>query len=234
MTRLDEQQEIWKDIKGYEGFYQVSNMGRVKRLVSVKCKKERYVAITKDQKKGYCRVMLSKNNKHSRFLIHRLIAECFIPNPENKPCVDHINGDKSDNRLENLRWCTYKENNNFPIARDNFFKSRKKLSESEEWKKHLSDSLQITMKREDVREKIRNAIKNKWNGDDYKNSQMYNKKNIKPVCQFDSDMNLIAEFATIKDASRATGIDSSCIVKCCKGENLTAGKYKWKYKNDII
>ena len=121
-------EEVWKDIKGYEGLYQVSNLGRVKRLISTKCKVERFLSITKDNKVGYCRIMLSKDNKQKRFLIHRLLAEHFIPNFQNKPCIDHINGDKSDNRLENLRWCTYKENNNFPLARAKKICRSKKVS----------------------------------------------------------------------------------------------------------
>ena len=61
-------------------------------------------------KYGYMRIALSKNGEQKKFLVHRLLALHFIPNPENKPCIDHINGIKDDNRLENLRWVTHKEN----------------------------------------------------------------------------------------------------------------------------
>ena len=90
------------------------------------------------------------------------------------------------------------------------------------------------MKREDVREKIRNAIKNKWNDDDYKNSQMYNKKNIKPVCQFDSDMNLIAEFAvasnSTKNNSKYVSISHEYIV--CYARNKSSLTDEWKVKKN--
>ena len=64
------------------------------------------------EKDGYIRIRLCKNGKQKNLLLHRLLALQFIPNPENKPCIDHINGVKDDNRLENLRWVTHKENSN--------------------------------------------------------------------------------------------------------------------------
>lgn len=116
-------EEIWKDIKDFEDLYQVSNMGRVKSLERVILRnngnpqtiKERFVKLCKN-KQGYYQVSLWKNGVEKRYLLHRLIAEHFIPNPENKPCIDHINTDPTDNRIENLRWCTHKENNNNPLT----------------------------------------------------------------------------------------------------------------------
>lgn len=99
--------EIWKDIVGYESLYQVSNLGRVKRFYANRpsiIKKG-----TKD-KDGYLRLCLSKNNNRMYFYIHRLVVKSFMLNTQNKPCVNHKNGIKDDNRLENLEWCTYSEN----------------------------------------------------------------------------------------------------------------------------
>ena len=93
-------EEIWVDIKGYEGLYQVSNQGRVKKIY--KNGKIRILKTRLDNN-GYLCVTLSKNNKPKIFKIHRLIATHFIPNPDNKPCVDHINTIRTDNRIENLR-----------------------------------------------------------------------------------------------------------------------------------
>lgn len=104
--------EIWKDIKDYEGLYQVSNLGNVKSL-KFRNKMtifERERLLTPKNNKGYLRVRLSKNNKQRTYSIHRLVANSFIPNNENKPCVNHINGNKKDNRPENLEWCSYSEN----------------------------------------------------------------------------------------------------------------------------
>lgn len=102
--------EIFKSVLGFEGIYEVSNLGRVKSL------KRKYR--TKDiilnhtiTKLGYCAVYLNDNNKRTDMFLHRLVAIAFIPNPENKPCVNHINGIKTDNRLDNLEWCTVYENN---------------------------------------------------------------------------------------------------------------------------
>lgn len=107
--------EIWKDIEGYEGLYQVSSEGMVKSLNYNRTGKERILKSAKD-KYGYLFVKLRKEGTVKYYLIHRLIAIAFIPNPDNKPCIDHINGDKTDNRVENLRWVTHKENMNNPIT----------------------------------------------------------------------------------------------------------------------
>lgn len=105
--------EVWADIRGYEGSYQVSNKGRVKSLPrTVRNGKygviKRVGQVLKGRKKGdgYIAVRLSGTNK----LVHRLVAEAFIPNPENKPYVNHINLNKSDNDVDNLEWCTHREN----------------------------------------------------------------------------------------------------------------------------
>lgn len=109
--------EIWKEIKGYEGIYSISSFGNVKRHErSVPSKnasrmvlKEKLLKIHTNHR-GYSYVVFGVNNKSQNYSIHRLIAEYFIPNPENKEQVNHINGIKSDNRIENLEWATRKEN----------------------------------------------------------------------------------------------------------------------------
>lgn len=108
--------EIWKDIKGYEGLYQVSSEGRVK---SLKYGKEKILKSGKNSG-GYLKVQLCKEGKIRHYLVHKLVAQAFIPNPNNKPFIDHINTIKTDNRVENLRWCTQKENQNNPITKIKF------------------------------------------------------------------------------------------------------------------
>lgn len=101
--------EIWKDIKGYEGLYQVSNLGRVKSLNYKQTKKENVLKCCKNSR-GYSLLTLTKNKTVKSYNVHKLVAETFIPNLQNKFCVNHINGIKTDNRVENLEWCTLNEN----------------------------------------------------------------------------------------------------------------------------
>lgn len=109
--------EIWKDIKNYEGLYQISNLGRVKSLKkyvnhsgnSKRVVNEKILKPVIDNTK-YFVVSLWKDNKHTRPHIHRLVAETFISNLENKPHINHIDGNKLNNSVNNLEWCTPKEN----------------------------------------------------------------------------------------------------------------------------
>lgn len=104
-----EEFEIWKDVIGYEGFYQVSNLGRVKTLGNNKFNKEKIMKSTISDN-GYFRIGLIKDNYQKRYFVHRLVAESFIENFENKKQVNHINGIKTDNNVENLEWNTSFEN----------------------------------------------------------------------------------------------------------------------------
>ena len=110
--------EIWKDIKGFENLYQVSNFGRVKSLPRKGQRRELVLKPTPDTK-GYERVKLTKDSKGYTKKVHRLVAETFIPNPKNKPTVDHIDGNKRNNNVSNLRWFTYKEQVNDNILTKN-------------------------------------------------------------------------------------------------------------------
>lgn len=103
--------EIWKDIPNYEGLYQISSFGNVKSFPrkGTQTRKERILKFKKD-KKGYFFVHLSKNNIQKSIKIHRKVAILFIPNPLNKPQINHIDGNKQNNKLENLEWCTNGEN----------------------------------------------------------------------------------------------------------------------------
>ena len=95
-------EEIWKDIEGYEGLYQVSNLGRVKSLGVDKWHKGRVIKPQFDGLKHYLFVQLYKNKKSKRFNIHRLVAKAFIPNPNNLPQVNHKDEVKTNNNARNL------------------------------------------------------------------------------------------------------------------------------------
>jgi hypothetical protein len=98
--------ETWKDVAGYENKYQVNNFGHIKSLL----RKGKILKNSVLSKTGYLCVDLCYNGKITKHTIHRLVAKAFIPNPENKEQVNHINGVKKDNRVINLEWSTRSEN----------------------------------------------------------------------------------------------------------------------------
>ena len=102
--------EIWKEIEGYEGLYEVSNLGNVKSLISGKIRK------TSKEKSGYIFIALSKNGIKKQYKIHRLVAQAFIENPNNYEEVNHKDEDKTNNKVENLEWCDHKYNANYGTA----------------------------------------------------------------------------------------------------------------------
>lgn len=98
--------EIWRSIKDYEDLYEVSNWGRVRNSRTG-------LILKPGSSKGYLYVQLYKNKIPKMFKVHRLVAQAFLPNPDNLPCVNHKDENPSNNRLDNLEWCTIKYNNNY-------------------------------------------------------------------------------------------------------------------------
>lgn len=121
--------EVWKDIAGYEGLYQVSNFGRVRSLERVVQHMHSGKLTLPSKLKEpsfdgrYLFVVLSKDGKRKQFSIHRLVAETFIPNPDGLPCVNHKDENKTNNHVDNLEWCTYKYNTHYGT---NIERARKK------------------------------------------------------------------------------------------------------------
>lgn len=119
-------EEIWLDIVGYEGMYQVSNIGRVKSLERYRSNHGKQQLVlesiksTRKDKQGYLLLDLYKDNKQKTVRIHRLVAEHFLDNPDKKETVNHIDGDKENNNVENLEWATFKEQN------EHFYKNKLK------------------------------------------------------------------------------------------------------------
>ena len=103
--------EIWKNIEGYEGKYQVSNLGRVKSMIG-----QEKVLHPKKHRNGHLQIGLHKDKKRKTMYIHRLVAQAFIPNPDNLPCVNHKDENPNNNNVDNLEWCTQKYNCNYGAA----------------------------------------------------------------------------------------------------------------------
>lgn len=212
-------EEVWKDISGYEEYYQVSNKGNIRskdRYYNAYYLKNSPIAFKKGinikpriNKDGYLTVGLNKHNKGKTITVHRLVATAFIENVLNKKCIDHINGDRTDNRVENLRWVTPKENQNNPITRKNLSKCRMGFKHPFYGKKLSKEHSQ----------KIGKANTN-------------GKCSI-PIVQLDLDGNFLNEYPSTNEANRCTGIRHGNIWRAVK-RNLTAGGYRWIYKRDYI
>ena len=190
-------EEIWKDIEGYPD-YRISNYGRV---MSLKRGLKRVLKPQKD-KYGYLICSLWENGKGKTLKIHRLVAEAFLPNHSNKPEIDHINTDKTDNTVwlnedgsvnydkTNLRWATSKENRNNPISLDRLRKNK------------------------------------------YAFPKNANNPRSCVVLQYDKEGNFIREWATMSEAEEYYNKNriSTNISSCCRNKCKTAYGYIWKYK----
>lgn len=207
--------EIWLPIKDFPN-YQVSNLGRIKSL-SFKGHKREQIIKPRNDKDGYSLITLTKDGKQYTFKVHRIVAQAFIENPFNKPCVDHINTVRNDNRAENLRWVTVKENRNNPITLKKSGAARKgKYTGENSWwyGKHLSN---------EAKEKISKNRKGKCVGAE------------SPVARRVICLTTFEIFDTIKEAAEKYNIKSFAhITSCCRGNRNSCGKLngiplQWKY-----
>ena len=219
MTEIN---EIWKPVVGYEDYYMVSSLGRVK---SFKQKAEGKILKNRDNGNGYLYVCLGRGNENRKY-IHRLVAECFCEIPESLKEyniddleVDHISGEKFLNTYSNLRWCTRKENCNYELH-------RKKLSEAlkgkESWSKGKTGIFSETTL-------LRMTEKMKTHWKEHKHPMLG--KGAK-VYQYSLDGILIKEYATIQEASTELNCTVELIRNVCNGKEHcnTALGYFWSYE----
>jgi hypothetical protein len=215
--------EIWKDIPNYEGVYQVSSIGNIRSCDRrIKTKSSRLIKgrirkpIIKEGKYISINLLDKASGKSTRNSVHRFVAEAFIPNPENKPCVNHIDGNKHNNFVGNLEWCTYTENAIHAIKTG--LKKPHKVTEAQKQK---------------LREKAKSFkhLKNWQNKNKGRMREMAlsaSLSKVKKVDQLDKEGNFIKQWDSIADAARGTGAVSHCIIKCTKGKLQTSGGFKWQ------
>ena len=195
--------EIWKDIEGYEGLYEVSNMGRVKSLKRTVWNSGKGCYVTVPERilkagkaKGYLRVRLYKEGKVKNYYVHRLVGQEFLENPEGYTDLNHLDENKENNRADNLEWCSKSYNINYGTR-------NKRVAEK-------------------VSEKLRGK----------KQSEESIKKRSKPVFSVNKESGLIMWWKSAKEAERCTAIDHGNIIKCCKGKYHSAGNHIWFYADD--
>lgn len=197
-----------KDIKGYEGLYSIDENG-----VVLGHKRGRILKQQRDSS-GYLQVVLCKDGVEKRFLVHRLVAETFIPNPESLRYVNHRDENKMNNAVSNLEWCTFAYNVNYGTRNNRISESNKGKPKSELHKRRISEGRKGIVFSEEHRNKISEA------------------KSKPVVC-----VELQTTFRSAVEAKRQIKVDAGSIGKCCKGKRVTAGGFHWEYergKNDWV
>ena len=242
-------EEIWKDVKGFEGRYQVSNMGRVRSLDRwIKHKHPYFIKgmILKNSMnkgKGYLRVSLSDgHHNYTHYEVHRLVALHFVPGYKEGLCVNHKNEIKTDNRAENLEWCTYQYNLNYsdiiawkrkPVYQydkdGNFIAKHKCCADVEKMLGTYQGAMvhvmyeSKTMLWNDFRWSFEQKTKEEWQTiiNTYPSSR-------KPVLQCDDEWNVIRRFETITAAAETFGVSISAISACIRGKSIHVRGFRWK------
>lgn len=221
---VDFYEEIWRDIEGYEGLYQISNIGRIKSLDRkfwngyTWCNKKGQM-ITINKKRKYSEVKLCKDGKSKNHSVHRLVAFAFIEGYFEGAEVDHINTKKKDNRVINLRWCSRKENCNNELTKKHNSEAQKGLQAGENnpmYGKHHN---------EEAKSKISKANKGRKRSEEHK-KRVKEASSKKVICIETGQI-----FDSMTEAGEVLNVSRCNISECCTGKRKTAGGYHWEFVN---
>ncbi len=240
--------EEWRDVVGYEGVYQVSNMGRVKSLKRKnKCRhiKEDFIMKLSYSDQGYSNVLLSLDGKTKHFFVHRLVATAFIPLIAGKNFVNHINGNKADNSVENLEWVTHKENIKHSVKTGlSKFKSKEVhlFNKQKEFVKSFSSHIECAIFLDVSPAVVANAIfRCSLVSDEYYLSHDIDNLITKDLYRYnilhvDEDGKTINEFSSAKEAAKHLNLkNSGFIIKVCRGIYKQYNGYLFTFKHpDLV
>lgn len=243
--------EIWKPIVGYEELYEVSNLGRVKSMNYNHTGKEQ---VLKPNKTRYLTVILSKNGNSDCKGVHILVAEAFIPNPEKKQEVHHIDKDPFNNRVDNLMWVTPNEHRSIYHC-DNVSNLCKHTSKMvyqysmggellAEYCSCAEAARQNNFSQGNISDACRGKYKTlygfQWSYEKHDNIKLVEplekrrwKHRSKTVLQYSLDGNFIKEYKSAKDAAIQTGIEVSNIRSCCRGLYKKTHGFIFRYKDAV-
>lgn len=206
-------QELFRDIEGYEGLYQISNLGNVRSFKAV----SKGGNLKPVYRKGYLTVTLRKNGVSKIHSIHRLIATAFIPNPDNLPVINHIDGNRGNNDISNLEWCTQLENMRHAFKTGLI--KHKPLTDEQKLK--VSTTTKEAMSRPEIKEKMRQLAKGKVGVKSARHKEVIN-------------LDTGETFISVREASKFYRIHESNLASCCRGERSIAGGYHWKYIKEVV
>lgn len=236
--------EIWKDIKGYEGLYQVSNLGFVKsfdRFVSNGIKRGKILR-NKVNDSGYVVIILvGYDNKKKSHYLHRIVAETFIPNPQNLPVINHKDENKLNNHVSNLEWCTQKENINYGSSIKRRIENQSyrvsQYSLSGDFIASYSSAHEIEDKLGYNYQSIQNCCRHEYNQsygyiwryfDDPAIKPKTNHPTARSVAAYADNNKLVKVYDCIADAAKEHKINRNTLSRCCKNETFYKGFY-WKF-----